>query len=76
MTSALGVLLLAEWVAVLSGRDDEFAAVLLLGFTGMRWGELVGLETQNVRPGAVRIKWQLYAWRAGRGCPPARCQRR
>ncbi|RZU50673.1 integrase-like protein [Krasilnikovia cinnamomea] len=72
VTSALGVLLLAERVALLSGRDDEFVAVVLLGFTGMRWGELVGLETQFVRPGEVRVEWQLYELDTGvwHRCPP------
>jgi integrase len=59
-TTALGVLLIAERAALLSGRDDEMVAVLTLGFTGMRWGELVGLETRFVRPSGVRVEWQLY----------------
>jgi integrase len=72
VTSALGVLLLAERVALLSGRDDEFVAVALLGFTGMRWGELVGLETGFVRRGAVRVEWQLYELDTAEWyrCPP------
>jgi site-specific recombinase XerD len=41
VTTALGVLLIAERAALLSGRDDEFVAVVLMGFTGMRWGEPV-----------------------------------
>lgn len=28
------------------GRDDEFVAVILKTYTGMRWGEVVGLETR------------------------------
>ncbi len=59
VTSALGVLLIAERTALLSARDDEFVAVVLLGFTGMRWAELVGLETQYVRPMGIRVEWQL-----------------
>ena len=39
VTAALGILLLAERTAILSGRDDEFVAVVLKGYTGMRWGE-------------------------------------
>jgi hypothetical protein len=38
ITSALGMLLIAERVALLSGRDDEFVAVMTAGFTGIRWG--------------------------------------
>jgi integrase len=72
VTTALGVLLLAERVALLSGRDDEFVAVVLDGFTGMRWGELVGLEPGYVRDGAIRIEWQLYELDNGVfvRCPP------
>ncbi|MBT2206843.1 LacI family DNA-binding transcriptional regulator [Actinomadura sp. NEAU-AAG7] len=72
VTSALGILLLAERVALLSGRDDEFVAVVLKGYTGMRWGELVGLETEFVRPGKIRVEWQLYELDDGQleRCPP------
>jgi site-specific recombinase XerC len=59
VTTGLGVLLLAERAALLSGRDDEFVAVVTLGFTGLRWGELVGFETRYVRPGAVRAAHRL-----------------
>jgi len=72
VTSTLGILLIAERAALLSGRDDEFVAIVLAGFTGMRWGELVGLETRFVRPGAVRVEWQLYELDSGElvRCPP------
>jgi integrase len=72
VTTGLGVLLLAERAALLSGRDDEFTAVVTLGFTGLRWAELVGLETRYVRPDAVRVEWQLYELDTGElyRCPP------
>lgn len=72
ITTALGMLLIAERAALLSGRDDEFVAVLLKGFTGMRWGELVGLETDFVRRDSIRIEWQLYELDTGKlvRCPP------
>ncbi len=72
ITTALGMLLIAERAALLSGRDDEFVALVLMGFTGMRWGELVGLETQFVRPNLVRVEWQLYELDTGEfhRCPP------
>jgi integrase len=72
VTTALGVLLIAERAALLSGRDDEFVAVVLAGFTGMRWGELVGLEPEYVRAAAVRVEWQLYELDSGKllRCPP------
>ncbi|MFF9667207.1 LacI family DNA-binding transcriptional regulator, partial [Streptomyces althioticus] len=72
VTTALGILLLAERAALLSGRDDEFVGVVLKGFTGMRWGEVVGLETEFVRPNSVRVEWQLYELDTGElhRCPP------
>ncbi|MET9320782.1 LacI family DNA-binding transcriptional regulator [Streptomyces sp. NPDC003038] len=72
VTSALGVLLIAERAALLSGRDDEFVGVVLKGYTGMRWGEIVGLEAKFVRPSAVRVEHQLYELDSGEmhRCPP------
>jgi integrase len=72
VTDALGILMVAERTALLSGRDDEFVAVVLAGYTGIRWGELVGLETRYVRPDHVRVEWQLYELETGRfhRCPP------
>lgn len=51
---------------------EEFVAVLLAGFTGLRWGELVGLKTEFARTGAVRVEWQLYELDTGEltRCPP------
>lgn len=59
-------------MALLSGRDDEFAAGIVKGYTGMRWGEIVGLETAFVRPKSVRVEWQLYELDTGElhRCPP------
>lgn len=72
VTDPLGILLTAERAALLSGRDDEFVAVVLKGYTGMRWGEIVGLETEFARPGSVRVEWQLYELDTGElvRCPP------
>jgi integrase len=72
VTTALGIVLIAERAALLSGRDDEFVATALLGFSGMRWGELVGLETRYVRPSGIRVEWQLYELDTGElhRCPP------
>lgn len=72
VTTPLGILLLAERAALLSGRDDEFVALVLKGYTGMRWGEIVGLETEFVRPKSVRVEWQLYELDTGElhRCPP------
>lgn len=78
VTDALGVLLIAERAALLAGRDDEFVAVVTAGFTGVRWGELVGLETEFVRPGRIRVEWQLYELDTGElhRCPPKDDSRR
>lgn len=74
ITSMTGSLLIAERASLLSGRDDEFVAHILKTYTGMRWGELVGLETQYARPDsrAFRIEWQLYELDTGQfsRCPP------
>ncbi|MDQ0941788.1 integrase [Streptomyces sp. V1I1] len=72
VTDALGILLTAERASLLSGRDDEFVAVVTKGYTGMRWGEVVGLETEFVRPAALRVEWQLYELDSGQfeRCPP------
>lgn len=72
VTTALGILLLAERAALLSGRDAEFVAIVTMGYTGMRWGELVGLETEFVRPDSIRVEWQLYELDTGvlHRCPP------
>lgn len=72
VTDPLGVLLIAERAALLAGRDDEFVALVLMGFTGMRWGEVVGLEAEYARLGSIRVEWQLYELDTGelRRCPP------
>ncbi|MFD3561920.1 LacI family DNA-binding transcriptional regulator [Streptomyces sp. NPDC058686] len=72
VTDALGILLTAERAALLSGRDDEFVATVLKGYTGKRWGEIVGLEPEFVRPNAFRVEWQLYELDTGElvRCPP------
>jgi integrase len=78
ITTALGILLIAERAALLSGRDDEFVAVVTKGFTGMRWGELVGLEPEYVRGTGIRVEWQLYELDSGEfhRCPPKDDSRR
>ncbi|MFG2777546.1 LacI family DNA-binding transcriptional regulator [Streptomyces prunicolor] len=72
VTDPLGILLIAERASLLSGRDDEFVAGITKGYTGMRWGEVVGLETEFIRPAALRVEWQLYELDSGEfeRCPP------
>ncbi|MFF3567937.1 LacI family DNA-binding transcriptional regulator [Nocardia jiangxiensis] len=62
-------LLIAERMALLSGKDDEFVLMILANYSGMRLGELIGLETQFVPTDTpaeraktrhtLRVHWQL-----------------
>ncbi|MEV4247027.1 hypothetical protein AB0J63_26885 [Streptosporangium canum] len=52
-------LLVAERLGVLSGRDDEFILGVLLAWTGLRWGEVMGLQPQYVKLGQMRVDWQM-----------------
>jgi hypothetical protein len=72
VTDPLGILLCAERASLLSGRDDEFVALVTKGYTGMRWAEIVGLETEFIRSSALRVEWQLYELDSGEfeRCPP------
>lgn len=72
VTTPLGALLIAERTALLSGRDDEFVGCVLMAYTGMRWGEVVGLERDFVRTNSIRVEWQLYELDSGElvRCPP------
>lgn len=71
ITTPTGALLLAERAAILSGRDDEFVHTITTAYTGMRWGETVGLDRRYVRSRSIRIEAQLYQLRKGLIlCPP------
>ncbi|WP_455752792.1 tyrosine-type recombinase/integrase [Streptomyces cinereoruber] len=72
VTSPLGMLLIAERASILSGRDDEFVQVIAKAYTGMRWGEMIGLAPKFVRDESIRIEYQLYQLRYGgfELCPP------
>lgn len=72
IANMLTLILVAERASLLSGRDDEFVGIVTKGTTGMRWGELVGLETLYVRPRSIRVEWQLYELDTGEfiRCPP------
>ena len=64
ITTVLGGLIVAERMAILSGRPDEFALTLALQHGALRLGEGVGLERAYVppffaRPGIIRVEWQL-----------------
>ena len=56
---------LAERCALLGG-EAEFARILLMAFTGLRWGEVTGLQASYVRAPDhrrghhyIRVEWQL-----------------
>ncbi len=60
-------LLLAERCGLLGG-EAEFIRVLLIAFTGLRWGEVNGLQASYVRgPDRrrnrfyIRVEWQMMA---------------
>jgi integrase len=55
----LQALLLAERAALLTGRDDDFTLILTLAYTGLRWGEVIGLEHGYVHPSEIRVEWQI-----------------
>ena len=55
----LEVLLAAERAALLAGRDDEFTVLVTIAYTGMRWGETIGLERDLLRPRLINVEWQL-----------------
>jgi integrase len=55
----LEVLLTAERAALLSGRDDEFTMILTIAYTGLRWGETIGLERGYLQAGEIHVEWQL-----------------
>jgi len=49
----------AERAALLTGRDDEFTMLVTIGYTGMRWGETIGLECDLLLPSLINLEWQL-----------------
>ncbi len=58
-------LLLAERCGLLAG-EPEFIRVLLMAFTGLRWGETVGLQASYIRGpdhrrnhSYIRVEWQM-----------------
>ncbi|MFE0072776.1 tyrosine-type recombinase/integrase [Nonomuraea sp. NPDC059023] len=49
----------AERASMISGRPDEFLEVIVRGYTGMRGGEIRGLERRYCRLGEIRVEWQF-----------------
>lgn len=56
----LEVLLIAERAALLSGSADEFALIITLAYTGLRWAEALGLEQEYLRLSLINVEWQLH----------------
>ena len=55
----LETLLLAERAALMTGRDEDFTMIVTIGYTGLRWGEAIGLERGCLHPGEIHVEWQL-----------------
>jgi integrase len=55
----LQALLVAERAALLSGRVEDFTMVVTVAYTGLRWGELIGLEREHVHRHEMHVEWQL-----------------
>jgi integrase len=58
--TALEVLLFAERCSVLSGTDTDFAMVITMAYTGMRWSEAMGLLPGCIHGQTMDIAWKLY----------------
>lgn len=58
--SPLEVLLLAERCALLSGQDTDFLMIVTLGWTAMRWAEIIGLPVRDFRLSRIYVNQQLY----------------
>lgn len=67
----LQTLLLAERCALLSGRDDDFVLIVLTAYTGLRWGEVHGLERRRADSTGSRSTGNCVSWQGGlRRCRP------
>jgi integrase len=58
--SPVEALLVAERCAALSGCDTDFVMIVTIAWTGMRWGEAIGLPPGCVREETMGIEWKLY----------------
>jgi hypothetical protein len=38
--------------------------VITIAYTGLRWGEMIGLETGYAHPGEIHVEWQLRELRS------------
>jgi hypothetical protein len=60
----LQALLVAERAALLSGRADDFTMVVTIAYTGLRLGEIIGLEREHVQRDEIHVEWQLRELRS------------
>jgi len=58
--SPVQALLVAERASVLSGVDTEFIMNITIAYTGMRWGEALGLRPECVRTDELDVHWKVY----------------
>ncbi|NRQ38544.1 hypothetical protein HII36_42985 [Nonomuraea sp. NN258] len=59
-------LIIAERVAVLSGRWTDFLLVLLAFYTGARWSEAIAVTPEAVKDrGIVHLHWKIYETEEG-----------
>ncbi|ASU83528.1 LacI family DNA-binding transcriptional regulator [Nocardiopsis gilva YIM 90087] len=64
-TTPLGALLIAERMALLTGRDAEFVIGVTMPYMCMRFGEVIGLERTALEMARLHIHWQLYGLNDG-----------
>jgi len=60
----LQALLVAKRAALLTGRDEDFTTVVTIAYTGLRWGETIGLECEYAHPEEIHAEWQLRELRS------------
>jgi integrase len=56
----LEALLVAERAALLTGHDGDFVMLITIPYTGLRFGETIGLEREFRLPGLINVEWQLH----------------
>ena len=59
-TTPLGALLIAERASLLTRRPDEFVLTVTVFYTGLRFGEVIGLQRDSLTLSQLRVDWQLY----------------
>src|SRR6266702_4452685 len=52
-------LLVAERCAALSGYDTDFAMIITVAYTGMRWSEVIGFGPECLHDDHIDVSWKL-----------------